>query len=86
MQPDIPNHLVWSILVTIFCCQPFGIVAIVYAAQVNSKLNLGDVAGATQSSENAKKWCWIAFLVGLVPWAILILLMLLPALMVRPYR
>ena len=33
--PYVPNHLVWAILVTIFCCLPFGIVSIVYAAQVN---------------------------------------------------
>ena len=29
------NYLVWSILVTIFCCIPFGIVAIVKSSQVN---------------------------------------------------
>ena len=35
---QIPNYLVQAILVTIFCCLPFGIVSIVYAAQVNGKL------------------------------------------------
>src|SRR5438128_1439779 len=34
----VPNYLVQSILCTLFCCLPFGIVAIVYAAQVNSKV------------------------------------------------
>ena len=28
-RADIPNHLVWAILATVFCCLPFGIVAIV---------------------------------------------------------
>jgi len=62
----IPNYLVQAILVTICCCIPFGIVAIVYAAQVNTKLSVGDMAGARMSSENAKKWCWIALISGLV--------------------
>ena len=56
----------WAILITIaslcFCCVigtiP-GIVAIVFASQVNSKLNAGDRAGAGQASRNAKLWCWI---------------------------
>ena len=26
---NIPNHLVWAILSTLFCCLPFGIVSIV---------------------------------------------------------
>src|SRR5437762_2059610 len=33
-QP-IPNYLAQAILVTVFCCLPFGIPAIVFAAQVN---------------------------------------------------
>ena len=60
------NYLVWAILSTICCCLPLGIVAIVYAAQVDSKFAAGDYAGAQQSSDNAKQWCWIAFGVGLV--------------------
>ena len=61
----IPNYLVQAILVTIFCCLPFGIVSIVYAAQVNAKLDAGDFAGAMQASSNAKTWMWVAFGVGL---------------------
>jgi Interferon-induced transmembrane protein len=57
----IPNYLVQAILVTFCCCVPFGIVAIVYAAQVNGKLAAGDMAGAQESSRNAKMWSWIAF-------------------------
>ncbi len=50
------NYLVWAILATLFCCLPFGIVSIVYAAQVSGKYTSGDYAGATASSENARKW------------------------------
>ncbi|MBB6172377.1 TRAP-type mannitol/chloroaromatic compound transport system permease small subunit [Nocardiopsis mwathae] len=50
------NWLVPSILATIFCCLPFGIVGIVFAAQVNDKWNTGDYAGAQDSADKAKKW------------------------------
>jgi len=59
------NYLVQSILVTICCCIPLGIPAIVYAAQVNSKYEAGDTAGAEEASRQAKFWCWLAFGVGL---------------------
>jgi hypothetical protein len=66
----IQNYLVPSILVTLCCCMPAGIVAIIFAAQVNSKLAAGDVAGAQASARLAKIWCWVAFgcgaLVGII--------------------
>ena len=59
------NWLVESILVTLFCCLPFGIAGIVFAAQVNSKWAVNDVAGAMQASKDAGKWTKIGFFVGL---------------------
>jgi hypothetical protein len=44
---------------------PPGIAAIVYAAQVNSKLQGGNIAGAQADSRNAKMWCWISFGLGI---------------------
>ncbi len=64
--PYVQNYLVQAILVTIFCCLPFGIVSIVFAAQVNGKLEAGDIAGARQASQNAKMWMWVAFGFGLL--------------------
>jgi len=61
-----PNYLVFAILTTFFCCQILGIVSIIYAAQVNSRWNAGDVAGANDASRNAKLWAWIAFGSGLL--------------------
>lgn len=63
---EVPNYLVWAILTTIFCCLPFGIVSIVYAAQVNGKLAAGDYAGAVASSNNAKRWAIISAVTALV--------------------
>jgi len=59
------NWLVESILVTIFCCIPLGIVGIVFASQVNSKWASGDHAGAVKASQEAGKWTKIAFFAGL---------------------
>jgi hypothetical protein len=56
----VPNYLVFAILATVFCCLPAGIPAIVYAAQVNSKLQVGDLTGAQLASKNAKLWCLIS--------------------------
>jgi hypothetical protein len=64
--PAINNYLVPSILVTFCCCLPFGIIAIVYAAQVNGKMAAGDTAGAEASARNAKMWCWIGAICGLL--------------------
>jgi Interferon-induced transmembrane protein/zinc-ribbon domain len=58
---QINNYLVPAILVTLCCCLPGGVVAIIYAAQVNTKLQTGDVAGAEAAAKNAKMWCWIGF-------------------------
>ncbi|MDB5234953.1 MAG: CD225/dispanin family protein [Hymenobacter sp.] len=59
------NWLVESILVTIFCCLPFGIVGIIKAAEVNTKVAAGDYAGAQQSSQEAGKWTKIGFFCAL---------------------
>jgi hypothetical protein len=62
----VPNYLVFAILVTVFCCLPTGIAAIIYAAQVNSKLQAGDLAGAQLASKNAKLWVLISVGAGLL--------------------
>ena len=66
----IPNYLWQAIVCTVCCCIPLGIPAIVYAAQVNTKVVQGDLAGARLASKNAKMWCWIALGVGLASTAV----------------
>lgn len=73
----VPNYLVFAILATVFCCLPAGIPAIVFAAQVNGKLQVGDVAGAQAASNNAKMWCWISFGVGLAAIGVWVLLVMI---------
>jgi hypothetical protein len=63
---EIPNYLAQAILVTLCCCLPFGVVGIIFAAQVNSKLAAGDYEGAQRASDQAKMWCWLGFGLGLV--------------------
>lgn len=63
---SVPNYLVWAILATLCCCLPGGIVAIVYAAQVDGKLAAGDYQGALNASNNAKLWSWVSFGLGAV--------------------
>ena len=62
---EIPNYLVHSILVTLLCCLPLGIVSIVFASQVNTKLAAGDIEGAREASGKAKTFALWAFGVGL---------------------
>lgn len=64
--PTIKNYLVESILVTLCCCIPLGIVAIVYASQVNSKIATGDYQGAQKSADSAKMWCLIGLACGVI--------------------
>jgi hypothetical protein len=61
MKPQPPsNYLIGAILATVFCCQVFGIVSIIYAAQVNSKWEAGDFEGARKASKNAFLWLMLA--------------------------
>lgn len=64
-QPP-PNNLVWAILSTLCCCLPLGVVSIVFAAQVNSKWQAGDFAGAQEASDKAKKFAIISAVVGVI--------------------
>ena len=74
VQPvaSVPNYLVPSILVTVLCCLPPGIVAIVYSSRVNEKLRSGDILGAQAASKNAKLWCWIAAGIGILTTLVMI--------------
>lgn len=64
--PQIPNHLVGAILTAIFCCQIGGIIAIIYAVRVNSKLAQGDIKGAQHASDVANGWIIANIITGIL--------------------
>src|SRR5690242_19939065 len=61
----VPNYLVPAII-SIFCCWPLAIPAIIFATQVNGKVAAGDIAGAQDSSKKAKMFSFIAIGLGLL--------------------
>lgn len=57
-RPD--NYMVWSILATVLCCLPLGIVSIVYSGKVNDYWEQGRSVEAKEASDKAKMWAMIA--------------------------
>ena len=76
-KPD--NYLVWSILTTVMCCLPFGIVAIVKSSKVDSLWAQGQYAEAQKSANDAKMWSMISGGCGLLVIILYILLFVLSA-------
>lgn len=64
------SYLVLSIICTILCCLPAGIVAIVYSCKVNSLWDSGEYAKATAASRNALTWILVSAGVSLA-WIVL---------------
>ena len=60
----VPNYLVPAII-SVFCCWPLAIPAIIFAVQVNNKVTAGDIAGAQDASKKAKMFSFIAIGLGL---------------------
>lgn len=71
---EVKSGLVQAILVTLFCCLPFGIVAIVYAARVSGLVAAGDLAGAREAARKSNMWAWVSFGVGLLANIIMIII------------
>jgi hypothetical protein len=65
-QAAIQNYLVPAIISTICCCLPAGIVSIIFATQVNTKIKAGDIQGAMDASAKAKMWFIIAIVAGVI--------------------
>ncbi|MDE7080456.1 MAG: phosphoribosylglycinamide formyltransferase [Muribaculaceae bacterium] len=68
-QPDAPMppaYLVWAVIMTVLCCLPAGVVAIIYSTQVSSKYYAGDMEGARRCSERAQIWIIVSFVIGVL--------------------
>lgn len=63
-KPD--NYLAWSILTTILCCLPLGIVAIIKSSKVDSLWAEGRHDEAIQTAKDAKKWTIIGAASGAI--------------------
>jgi Interferon-induced transmembrane protein len=68
----VPNYLVPAII-SIFCCWPLAIPAIIFAVQVNNKVTAGDIAGAQDASKKAKMFSFIAIGLGIL-WYIVVII------------
>lgn len=66
-------YLVLSILSTILCCTPFGIVAIVFAAKINSAVTAGNMAEAKDAAKKSKIWIIVSAIVGVVLWILMVI-------------
>lgn len=75
MEKPPKNYLVESILVTLLCCLPFGIVGIIHATKVETLWNSGQRDAALKASNDAGKWVRIGFFCGLAVYVIYGLLM-----------
>src|SRR5215211_5694187 len=70
---SVPNYLVLAII-SLFCCLPLGIAAVVFAARVNGQVQAGDIQGALDSSRKAKLLSYIGLGLGLA-WIIIWIVM-----------
>lgn len=58
------NWLIEAVLVTLFCCLPFGIVSLVYATKVETLWNSGQREEAIRAGQEAGKWVKIGAISG----------------------
>jgi len=67
---EVESYLLWAVIATFFLLNPLGIIAIIYGAQVEGKVQSGDLKRAIDYSDKAKMWCIIAFastlLIGII--------------------
>ena len=65
-EKEAPDHLIMSILVTIFCCLPFGIAGMLKASDCRNARMRGDRENALLYGRAAKKYAMIGLGIGIV--------------------
>lgn len=71
------NWLIESILLTLLCCPPLGIVGLVYATKVDTLWISGQREAAVKASQEAGKWVKIGAISGFVILFLYLLVMIL---------
>ncbi len=71
--------MVESILVTLFCCLPLGVVGLVNASKVEDRFRAGDVKGAQEASDKAKQFLLYGAIAGVVMYVIVFFFALIGA-------
>ncbi len=61
-----PTYLVWSIVLTLLCCNPIGIISAVMGWTVTSKFRENDFEGARRRSETTAWWFIITIVTSLI--------------------
>ena len=75
MPPCPPTYLALSIIVTVLCCLPFGIVGIIKSSSVSKEYAVGNYAGAQEASKQAKTWSIVGLCCGLF-WVIIYIILM----------
>ncbi|MCH5233846.1 MAG: CD225/dispanin family protein [Muribaculaceae bacterium] len=65
-EPMPSTYLIWSILVTVFCCFIPGIIAIIFSSMVSSKYYAGDIEGSRRASRQAEIWIIVSVVLGVL--------------------
>lgn len=60
------SYFIHSIILLACCCMPFGIVALIYAADAKSKFETGRYREAEEKAAKAKLWCIIGLVGGII--------------------
>lgn len=71
------THLTKAILVTLFCCWPLGIPAIVNAAGVSNAFASGNYQLALKKSNDAEKWSKYCIIAAVIFWILYAIVMVI---------
>ena len=67
-------YLILSIISTLCCCLPFGVVGIVFSEKINSAMLAGNLEEAQNNAKMARIWIIVSFAIGLLTWLIYMVL------------
>lgn len=67
-------YLILSIISTLCCCLPFGVVGIVFSAKINSAMLAGNLEEAQNNAKMARIWIIVSFAIGILTWLIYMVL------------